>query len=50
VVQLRLPRIILEKAWQPILRALTQFRSEIDAGAIVTVDAVSARVRILPLA
>ena len=50
VVQLRLPRISLEKAREPTLGALTQFRSEIEAGALVTIDAVSARVRILPIA
>jgi len=49
VIQLRLPRISLEKAWDPTLRALTQFRSEIEAGALVTIDAVNIRVRILPL-
>jgi predicted nuclease of predicted toxin-antitoxin system len=50
VIQLRLPRISLEKAWEPTLRALTQFRAEIDAGALVTIDAATARVRILPIA
>ena len=49
VIQLRLPRISLEKAWEPTLRALTQFRAEIEAGALVSIDAVTARVRILPL-
>jgi len=50
VIQLRLPRISLEKAWEPTLRALTQFRPEIDAGALVTIDAMTTRVRILPIA
>jgi len=50
VVQLRLPRISLERAWEPTLRALSRFRSEIDAGALVTIDAATTRVRILPLA
>jgi predicted nuclease of predicted toxin-antitoxin system len=49
-VQLRLPRIGLEKASEPTLRALTQFRAEIDAGALVTIDAANTRVRILPIA
>jgi predicted nuclease of predicted toxin-antitoxin system len=49
VIQLRLPRISLEKAWEPTLRALTQLRAEIEAGALVSIDAVTARVRILPL-
>ncbi len=49
VVQLRVPRIRLETAWEPTLRALRQFRTEIGAGALVTIDAIHARVRILPL-
>jgi hypothetical protein len=49
VIQLRLPRISLEKAWEPTLRALIQFRAEIEAGALVSIDAVTTRVRILPL-
>ena len=49
VIQLRLPRIGLEKAWHPTLRALMQFRSEIENGALVSIDAKAARVRILPL-
>ena len=49
VIQLRLPRISLEKAWEPTLRALTQFQAEIEAGALVSIDAVTTRVRILPL-
>jgi predicted nuclease of predicted toxin-antitoxin system len=49
VIQLRLPRISLEKAWDPTLRALIQFRDEINAGALVTIDAATTRVRILPL-
>ena len=49
VVQLRLPRLGLEKAWEPTLRALRQFREEIEAGALVTIDAIHTRVRILPL-
>jgi len=49
-VQLRLPRISLEKAWEPTRRALNGFEAEIEAGALVTIDAVTARVRILPIA
>jgi predicted nuclease of predicted toxin-antitoxin system len=49
VVQLRLPRISFEKASEPTLRALKQFEPQIEAGALVTIDAATARVRILPL-
>ena len=49
VIQLRLPRISLDRAWAPTWRALTRFQSEIDAGALVTIDASESRVRILPL-
>ncbi len=49
VVQLRLPRVGLDKAWEPTLRALRQFAAAIEAGALVTIDAKAARVRILPI-
>ncbi len=49
VVQLRLPRIGFENAWEPTLRALRQFQTEIERGALVTVDAKTARVRLLPI-
>lgn len=49
VVQLRLPRVGFENAWEPTLRALRQFDTEIEAGALVTIDAKAARVRLLPI-
>lgn len=49
VVQLRLPRIRFATAWPRTLQALQQFRGEIASGALVTIDATTARVRILPL-
>ena len=49
VIQLRLPKVSLEKALESTLRTLTRFGAEIEAGAIVSIDAATTRVRILPL-
>jgi predicted nuclease of predicted toxin-antitoxin system len=49
VVQLRLPRIRFATAWPRTLQALQPFRGQIEAGALVTIDAATAKVRILPL-
>lgn len=49
VVQIRADLLTPSTIGNALLRALAQTRSELDEGALVTLDPVRARVRILPL-
>ena len=49
VVQLRSQRLLPNQAAATICSALRQCEAELEKGAIVTVDAVRSRVRVLPL-
>jgi predicted nuclease of predicted toxin-antitoxin system len=50
VVQLRSEILGPDQIGEVVLRALEAARSELEAGALVTIDATRSRVRILPLA
>jgi predicted nuclease of predicted toxin-antitoxin system len=49
VIQLRSQNLLPDHAANLILTALQSYRAELDAGALITVDPLRARVRILPL-
>jgi predicted nuclease of predicted toxin-antitoxin system len=49
VVQLRTPDPMATRVAPKVARALTQHRIPIESGALVTVDEMRSRVRILPL-
>lgn len=49
VIQLRTQNLLPDHAADLILTALQSYRAELEAGALITVDPLRARVRILPL-
>ncbi|MBS1820376.1 MAG: DUF5615 family PIN-like protein [Acidobacteria bacterium] len=49
VVQIRAEDLRPESIGKPVLAALRQMESELEAGALVTVDPKRTRIRILPL-
>lgn len=49
VVQLRTDDLSPEAVGSMIVQALHQMRGELEAGALLTVDAKRARIRVLPL-
>ncbi|MEM1054573.1 MAG: DUF5615 family PIN-like protein [Bacteroidota bacterium] len=49
VIQLRMQDVLPETAGPLVVRALRQFEHEIEAGALLSVDARKTRVRVLPL-
>lgn len=49
VMQLRTEDVLPDAAGQAILSVLNVHQSELEAGAVVTIDLVSSRVRMLPL-
>jgi len=49
VIQVRTQNILPEATGKLVIDSLERFRSELDKGAIITIDPRRARVRILPL-
>jgi len=49
VIQVRTQNILPEAIGNLVINALDQFQDELEKGAIITIDPVRARVRILPL-
>ena len=49
VIQVRTQNILPEAIGNLVINALKQFQDELEQGAIITLDPVRARVRILPL-
>jgi predicted nuclease of predicted toxin-antitoxin system len=49
VVQIRADNISPELIATPVIRALRQMASELEVGALVTIDAKRTRLRVLPL-
>lgn len=49
VIQVRTQNILPEAIGNLVINALNQFQDELEEGAIITLDPVRARVRILPL-
>ena len=49
VIQVRTQNILPESIGKLVIDSLERFRSELDKGAIITIDPSRARVRILPL-
>ncbi len=49
VIQVRTQNILPEAIGKLVIHSLKQFRSELEKGAVVTLDPGRARVRILPL-
>jgi predicted nuclease of predicted toxin-antitoxin system len=49
IIQVRTQNILPEAIGNLVIEALRQFRDELEQGAIITLDPVRARVRILPL-
>jgi predicted nuclease of predicted toxin-antitoxin system len=49
VVQLRTQDILPDRSGQLVLNVIRQFQSQFVRGALVTVDAANARVRVLPV-
>jgi predicted nuclease of predicted toxin-antitoxin system len=49
VIQVRTQNILPEAIGNLVINALNQFQDEIEKGAIITLDPIRARVRILPL-
>jgi predicted nuclease of predicted toxin-antitoxin system len=49
VIQVRTQNILPEAIGKLVIDSLERFRSELDKGAIITIDPSRARVRILPL-
>ncbi|MFI5331337.1 MAG: DUF5615 family PIN-like protein [Desulfobaccales bacterium] len=49
VIQIRTQNILPEAIGNLVINALNQFQDELEKGAIITLDLVRARVRILPL-
>ena len=49
IIQVRTQNILPEAIGDLVINALNQFQDELEKGAIITLDPVRARVRILPL-
>ena len=49
VIQLRTHNILPERAGATVLQAVAQFTAQLEAGALISIDPVSARARILPI-
>jgi hypothetical protein len=49
VIQVRSQRVLPEHIGQMVLTALKQYERELSAGALVVIEPVKNRVRILPL-
>lgn len=49
VIQVRTQNILPEEIGNLVLNAIQRFRSELEKGAIITIDPSRARLRILPL-
>jgi hypothetical protein len=49
VIQVRTQRFLLEEIADFVVFAVSQYREEPERGAILTIDAEKARVRLLPL-
>jgi len=49
VIQVRTQNILPEAIGNLVINALRQFQDELEQGAVITLDPVRARVRILPL-
>jgi predicted nuclease of predicted toxin-antitoxin system len=49
VIQIRTQNILPDAIEKAVIDSLERFRSELDKGAIITLDPARARVRILPL-
>lgn len=49
VVQIRADDVTPEAMGQPVVRALNQMGRELEEGALLTIDPIRARLRVLPL-
>jgi predicted nuclease of predicted toxin-antitoxin system len=49
VVQIRTPRVLPEHIGTIVLAAFNQYEQELAAGALITIELMKCRVRILPL-
>lgn len=49
IVQIRTPRVLPDMIGPAVIAALSRYQTQLDAGAILTIDVRGARVRVLPI-